>query len=67
MEDLAREVIAGIAVGGFTAAVVKANLLALKMLGRFNRLAMETALDMYQGLRSLRLWRQQMAADESET
>ena len=43
MEDLIRGTIAGIAVGGFAAAVVEANKIAAQALWRFNCLAAETA------------------------
>ena len=52
MEYIAREVLAGIAIGGFTAAVVKANLFALKALWHANCLAAETAWEMFQGYES---------------
>ena len=47
MEDLIRGAIAGIAVGGFTAAVVDANKIATQALWRFNCLAAETAWVMF--------------------
>ena len=50
MEDFARAALAGIAIGGLATAVVEANLLAVKALWRFNRLATETAWEMSQGL-----------------
>ena len=43
MEDIARAVLTGVAIGGFTAAVVEANILAVKTLLHFNLLAAETA------------------------
>ena len=43
MEDLIREALGGIAVGGFAAAVVEANKIAAQTLWRFNCLAAETA------------------------
>ena len=46
MEDIARAVLTGVAIGGFTAAVVEANILAVKALCHFNHLAAETALEM---------------------
>ena len=43
MEDIARAVLTGVAIGGFAAAVVEANILAVKTLLHFNYLAAETA------------------------
>ena len=43
MEDLIRGALAGIAAGGFAAAVVEANKIAAQTLWRFNCLAAETA------------------------
>ena len=50
MEDIVQGFLAGIALGGFTAAVFKANLLALKALWYANRLATKTAWHMFQGV-----------------
>ena len=46
MEDFARAVLAGVAVGVFTAAVVKVNLFVLDKLATINTLAIETAVGM---------------------
>ena len=46
MEDFARAVLAGVAVGVFTAAVVKVNLFILDKLATINTLAIETAVGM---------------------
>ena len=46
MEDFARSVLAGVAVGVFTAAVVKVNLFVLDKLATINTLALETAVGM---------------------
>ena len=46
MEDFARAVLAGTAVGVFTAAVVKANLFVIDKLATINALAIETAVVM---------------------
>ena len=43
MEDLVRAALAGIAIGGFAAAVVGANQIVVQALWRFNCLAAETA------------------------
>ena len=51
MEDFSRAVLAGTAVGVFTAAVVKVNLFVLDKLATINALALETAVGM--GLFSL--------------
>ena len=50
MEDIARGVLTGVAIRGFTAAVVEANILAMKTLCHFNHLAAETALEMCKGV-----------------
>ena len=49
MENIAREVLAGIALGGFTATMINANLFALKTLWHVNRLAAETTWEMFHG------------------
>ena len=46
MEDFARSVLAGVAAGVFTAAVVKGNLFVLDKLATINALALETAVVM---------------------
>ena len=46
MEDFARSVFAGVAVGVFTAAVVKVNLFVIDKLATINALAIETAVIM---------------------
>ena len=46
MEDFARSVLAGVAVGVFTAAVVKANLFVIDKFVTINALALETAVVM---------------------
>ena len=43
MEDIVRGVLAGIAIGGFTAAVFGANQIAKQAVGHFNYLAIEMA------------------------
>ena len=50
MEDIARGVLTGVAIGGFAAAVVEANILAVKTLWRFNHLAAETAWEISKGV-----------------
>ena len=46
MEDFARAVLTGVAVGVFTAAVVKTNLFVIDKLITINALAIETAVGM---------------------
>ena len=46
MSDFARSVLAGVAVGVFTAVVVKVNLFVLDKLAAINALALETAMVM---------------------
>ena len=69
MEDIVRSALEGFAIGGFTAALVKANLLALQVLWRFNRLAMETAFNIVRGLSLAEMVRemkrQQLAEDSA--
>ena len=43
MEDIARGVLAGVAIGGFTAVVVKVNMFTIDKLSMLNNLAIETA------------------------
>ena len=43
MEDIVREALAGIAIGGFAAALVGANRITIQTLWRFNCLAAEIA------------------------
>ena len=43
MDNLVRAALAGIAIGGFAAAVVEANQITLRALVRLNFLALETA------------------------
>ena len=50
MEDIARAVLTRVAIGGFAAAVVEANILAVKTLLHFNLLAAETAWEMSKGV-----------------
>ena len=54
MEDIARAVLTGVAIGGFAAAVVEVNILAVKTLLHFNLLAAETALEMSKGVSASR-------------
>ena len=72
MEDIARAVLTGVAIGGFTAAVVEANMLAVKTLLHFNLLAAETALEMSKGvlrgqIERIEIRRQERAADEGNS
>ena len=58
MEDIVRGVLAGIAFGGFTATMIKANVLALKALWYVNSLSAETAWEMVQGVERQQLKRE---------
>ena len=65
MEDIARGVLTGVAIGGFAAAVVEANILAVKALWHFNHLAAETAWKMSKGVACGQLKRiEQRISDE---
>ena len=71
MEDIVRGVLVGIAIGGFTATVIEANLITLKALWRFNRIAAETTCEMYHRLeyhwmKMVRQWRRRQQL-ESES
>ena len=46
MEDFARGVLTGIAIGGFAAVVVKVNMFTIDKLSMLNNLAIETAVGM---------------------
>ena len=72
MEDLARAVLIGVAIGGFTAAVVKVNMFVIDKLSMLNNIALETTvgmalttLDIIKFRRLQRL--QQIAADEGNS
>ena len=72
MSDFARSVLAGVAIGGFAAAVVEANILAVKTLLHFNYLAAETAWEMSKGvfrgqIKRIEIQRQERAADEGNS
>ena len=45
MEDIARGVLAGVAIGGFAAVVVKVNMFTIDKLSMLNNLAIETAIN----------------------
>ena len=66
MADFARSVLAGVAVGVFTAAVVKVNLFVLDKLATINALALETAVVM--GMTTLETikMRRQIAEEQDE-
>ena len=68
MEDLLRGALAGIAVGGFAAAVVEANKITAQALWRFNCLAAETAWVMFKApLENMHRERQQrLVATQTE-
>ena len=62
MEDFARSVLAGVAVGVFTAAVVKVNLFVFDKLATINALALETAVVM--GMSTLELIKMRRQIEE---
>ena len=72
MEDLARAVLTGVAIGGFAAAVVEVNMFAIDKLSMLNSIALETTvgmalttLDIIKFRRRQRL--QQIAANEGNS
>ena len=66
MADFARSVLAGVAVGVFTAAVVKVNLFVLDKLATINSLALETAVVIGMStLETIKMWRQ-IAEEQDE-
>ena len=72
MEDLARAVLTGVAIGGFAAVVVKVNMFVIDKLSMLNSIALETTvgmalttLDIIQFRQRQRL--QQIAADEGNS
>ena len=71
MEDIARGALTGIAIGGFTAAVVKVNMFVIDKLSLMNSLACETAFGMgrtaLEDIKIRRLRRQERAADEGDS
>ena len=72
MKHFARGVLEGIAFGEFAALMIHTNLLALKTLWRFNRLALETAFAMKLGLIGVKIGRErgitmQSLRDQFET
>ena len=50
MDSLVRSILGGIAIGGFVATMVEANLIALKALVRLNRCAIEAAWALGEGV-----------------
>ena len=72
MEDIVQGALAGIAIGGFVAVVIEANLIAVKALWRFNGMAAETAwvmskaLDRAQIIREQRRWQQLVETEDDE-
>ena len=69
MEDLARAVLTGVAIGGFAAVVVKVNMFVIDELSMLNSIALETTVGM--ALTTLDIIkfrrRQQIAADEGNS
>ena len=66
MENFARSVLAGVAVGVFTAAVVKVNLFVLDKLATINALALETAVVMGMSTLETIKMRRQIAEEQDE-
>ena len=66
MADFARSVLAGVAVGVFTAAVVKVNLFVLDKLATINALALETAVVMGMSTLETIKMRRQIAEEQDE-
>ena len=65
MADFARSVLAGVAIGVFTAAVVKVNLFVLDKLVMINALALETAVVM--GMSTLEFIKMRQIATDAAT
>ena len=64
MDDIARGVLAGVAIGGFAAAVVKVNMFVIDKLSMLNNLALETAVGMGRTtLEDIQMRRRQIAED----
>ena len=66
MADFARSVLAGVAVGVFTAAVVKLNLFVLDKLATINALALETAVVIGMSTLETIKMRRQIAEEQDE-
>ena len=66
MADFARSVLAGVAVGVFTAAVVKVNLFVIDKLVTINALALETAVVMGMSTLETIKMRRQIAEEQDE-
>ena len=66
MSDFARSVLAGVAVGVFTAAVVKVNLFVIDKLVMINTLALETAVVMGMSTLETIKMRRQIAEEQDE-
>ena len=72
MEDIARAVLTGVAIGGFTAAVVKVNMFVIDKLSMLNNIALETTVGMVLTTLEIIKYRrrqrlQQIAADEGNS
>ena len=66
MADFARSVLAGVAVGVFTVAVVKVNLFVIDKLAMINALALETAVVMGMSTLETIKMRRQIAEEQDE-
>ena len=66
MADFARSVLAGVAIGGFAAAVVKVNLFVFDKLATINALAIETAVVIGMSTLETIKMRRQIAEEQDE-
>ena len=67
MEDIVRGALAGIAIGGFAAAVVGVNRITVQALWRFNCLAAEIAWIMAKApLEEQQRWQQRVEAEDED-
>ena len=72
MEDIARSALTGVAIGGFTAAVVKVNMFVIDKLSMLNNIALETTVGMALNTLEIIKFRrrqrlQQITADEGNS
>ena len=72
MEDITRVVLTGVAIGGFTAAVVKVNMFVIDKLSMLNNIALETTVGMALNTLEIIKFRrrqrlQQITADEGNS
>ena len=68
MEDIARGVLTGVAIGGFAAAVVKVNMFVIDKLSMLNSIALETTVSMAKAAwENIEMRRQKRADDEGNS